>query len=478
MMYPTTSPALGPWADRLQRAAWRGLPFAMAQNSVKPGRRTVLHEYAYRDTPWVEDLGLATITLSISGFLIGDDVFDQRDAMRDACDQPGVGVFMHPSLGPLLGNVIAPSFAETIIGRRVAFEFTFIQTDIDQPIFPGIEIATQGNVLLSALAAGIAFVRDFVATVRGAVAFGIAVVHGVIAVVTGFVATVVGTARAIAHLVTSVIQLPGMILGTILAETHAIAGMVNDAGAMVGAALGLVPPSGSYYGRYGSTGLSVLLPPSATVDSQLAAGVAAKDACDAAMAACLTIAASDPVSLPAAVQAGVAALVASIPSPADQLRLLATLAAFRTGPPPVAASAIGLASGLAQGAVAALVRRSALSALARAETAYQPTSYDDAVATRESITAVLDAEILVAGTNADDTTFLALKALRATIVLDLVTRGAALPRLVTVKRAVALPSLALAWELYGDASRSDDLIARVDPPHPGFMPISFQALSY
>jgi prophage DNA circulation protein len=67
---------------------------------------------------------------------------------------------------------------------------------------------------------------------------------------------------------------------------------------------------------------------------------------------------------------------------------------------------------------------------------------------------------------------------RAAMMLDLLIRGSLLPRLITVTRAIALPSLALAFELYGDASRSDDLIARVDPPHPGFFPLEFEALSY
>jgi len=40
-----------------------------------------------------------------------------------------------------------------------------------------------------------------------------------------------------------------------------------------------------------------------------------------------------------------------------------------------------------------------------------------------------------------------------------------------------MPALAIAYRLYADATRADDLIARVDPPNPNFMPTRFEALS-
>lgn len=474
--YSSPSPALGPWADPLLPASWRGLPFGVTSESLKPGRKTVVHEYPFRDKPWVEDLGKATITITISGFLTGDDVFSQRDAMRSACDQPGPGTLVHPSLGPLQGSVISSSFATGERGRRVAFEFTFIQTDLDQPIYPSASVSTQASVFGFAAAADIACAADFVADITGAVANGIAVVQSVVATVTGFAAMVIGTAESIVQLGEEVISLPGQIIGGVLAQVGQVVGVINDAGAIAGEVLGLVPPPGYYYGRYSTTGLTNMLPTTATVSSQLSASVAAKAACVASLAACLSTAAGAPLSLAPAVQNSMTGIMATVTSPANQLRVLAGLAAYQLAAAPTTAP-IGAAVATATNATAALVRRAALTALARAEAAYQPTSLNDAQRVRAMLTALLDAEILLAADDGDNKTFLGLKAVRSAIVLDLTTRGSRLSALVTVVERTSLPSLAVAWQLYGDASRSDELIARNNPVHPGFMPLQFEALA-
>ena len=67
--------------------------------------------------------------------------------------------------------------------------------------------------------------------------------------------------------------------------------------------------------------------------------------------------------------------------------------------------------------------------------------------------------------------------MRAAAVDLLTTLGALLPRLVTITTPAPMPALALAYALYGDTTRVDDLIARADPPHPAWMPTAFKALS-
>ena len=68
--------------------------------------------------------------------------------------------------------------------------------------------------------------------------------------------------------------------------------------------------------------------------------------------------------------------------------------------------------------------------------------------------------------------------LRADIVRDLTIRGAQLAPLTTVKVSANLPSLALAYELYQDISRTDQLTSAAAPVHPAFMPTTFSALAY
>ncbi len=169
-------------------------------------------------------------------------------------------------------------------------------------------------------------------------------------------------------------------------------------------------------------------------------------------------------ALAAAIQAVSDAIRAAASDPADQIRLLIDLAKNGTAEATDAPTA-------------ALCRRAALSSLGQALADYQPSTYDDAIAVRDAVCAALDAEITIAGDVGDDDSYAALRTMRAAAVDLLTTLGAQLPRLVTITTPASMPALALAYALYGDTTRADDLIARADPPHPAWMPTAFQALS-
>ena len=177
-----------------------------------------------------------------------------------------------------------------------------------------------------------------------------------------------------------------------------------------------------------------------------------------------------------AAQALTEALRAACNNPADAVRLLSVLAAYE---PAIAASTapVTAAIGALSTAMGQLFRRAALTSLARACAAYQPSSYDDAVAIRTAVAAIFDVEIVAAADAGQDASYQALRALRAAVTNDLATRGQDLARLTVITTALPQPSLAIAYRLYRDATRSDDLIARVNPVDPGCMPTSFLALS-
>jgi prophage DNA circulation protein len=94
-----------------------------------------------------------------------------------------------------------------------------------------------------------------------------------------------------------------------------------------------------------------------------------------------------------------------------------------------------------------------------------------------TVTGLFDDEILVAADNGDTQTYGSLRDLRAAVVQDLLSRGAQLSAQVLIQTNAPQPSLQIAYRLYRDASRSDDLIARAAPIHPAFMPTVFEALS-
>jgi prophage DNA circulation protein len=131
----------------------------------------------------------------------------------------------------------------------------------------------------------------------------------------------------------------------------------------------------------------------------------------------------------------------------------------------------------AQTALAALIRRAALAALVRASALYQPTSYNDAMARIAGLTGLLDAEALAAADAGDEASYTALRGARTAVTADLLARGGSLPKLATVTRSRPMSALLLAWQLYGDATRVDDLVARVQPVNALFMPASFRALA-
>lgn len=178
----------------------------------------------------------------------------------------------------------------------------------------------------------------------------------------------------------------------------------------------------------------------------------------------------------AGISAVTEAVRAAAQSPADQVRLLTGLATYY--PTTMQATApIGSSIATVQSATAALCRRSALVSLCIACSNYQPYSSQDAMALLASTVALLDAEMLIAADGGDTVSWQAFRQLRTAVVIDLTQRAAQLPAQITVTTGVPMPSLAIAYQRYRDATRSDDLIARVDPIHPAFMPVEFEALS-
>lgn len=91
-------------------------------------------------------------------------------------------------------------------------------------------------------------------------------------------------------------------------------------------------------------------------------------------------------------------------------------------------------------------------------------SMNDALAARDRIGDALEAQAEAA----DDTAYPALVDLRSQ-VLRAVPGSSAFAAVVTVTRPVAIPSLLLAYQLYGAVDLEADIIARNDIRHPGFI---------
>jgi prophage DNA circulation protein len=433
----------GSYWSQLQQASFRGVPFAVTSITNRFGRRNAIHEYPFRDEPWIEDLGKSSRRFQISGFIVGDDVIAQRSRMIDAVEAPGDGTLVHPTLGRIQVALINFSADEDIRGRVFRFTFDFIRQG--QRLYPSATPSGTDAVGDAAAATNTSAAAAFAQRVVGQLSNGAAIVDQVVSQAAAFAAQATQYTNDATSLIKLAVTLPG------------------SYGRLLGLASGITP--GELVAS--ATGL--------TIGSLVGSAAQAREAVSAAaaglIAAAHSLSSGTLGAFATASQTLAGAVLAACSTPGDALRSLGALAGF---------TPVGAASGaqlIVQGAAGDLFRRAALAAMAQAGAAYQPSSSNDAMAARAQVLDVLDAEITTAGDQGDDDVYSALRALRTQVVLDLNTRGAALPSLREVSVPAAMPSLVLAQRLYQDATRADELVARAVPVHPGFMPTTFEALN-
>lgn len=227
----------GSWWQNLQPGSWRGCGFVMEAAENRAGRRTAVHEYPYRDTVWVEDLGRLPRRFAFQAFLVGDDVYQQRNALISACEQAGAGTLVHPTLGSLQCVLIDFSTTDRRDrGRYVEVTFQFILAG--DLTFPTSSIATGANVLSMGSALNTASAADLSRSLGGM----------------SFV--------------------PNISTTFIPSFSTAAVNAVNDATRSLNAVAGLQ----GLFGRFSSGNMSTLLPSSASVASQLSNSINTRQA--------------------------------------------------------------------------------------------------------------------------------------------------------------------------------------------------------
>lgn len=116
-------------------------------------------------------------------------------------------------------------------------------------------------------------------------------------------------------------------------------------------------------------------------------------------------------------------------------------------------------------AVADLISRVALAE--QAQNIFDSTydTYEAAIAARESFVSSLD---IMAATAGDDA-FIALQTLRAEVVNGVPGESENLPRIGSLTLVEPMPALVVAYNLYEDAGRAEEIVARNGVRHPGFV---------
>ncbi|WP_317201487.1 DNA circularization N-terminal domain-containing protein [Janthinobacterium sp.] len=221
------------WMDQLHPASYRGVPFCMLGGDGHFGRRNAVHEYPFRDTVWVEDMGRSARRINVTGFLVGDDCIAQRDRMIAVCEQDGDALLMHPTYGLLNVNLLG-ALAVTERwdkGRMFEISLSFIESGARE--FPDVEAATGDAVNIAADATDVAAAGDFAARAGAALKNGAAIVASVVSTAQTWAAT----AQRLANDATNLHNLVGGLAGNFgrFAGGRNIGGLGGAVSALAGA---------------------------------------------------------------------------------------------------------------------------------------------------------------------------------------------------------------------------------------------------
>ncbi len=149
---------------KYRQASFRGVEFKVTDRSWSSGRRNHLHEYPDKDTPYAEDLGKKAGNYPVTAFVIGDDYQNKRDALCKACVEKGPGTLVHPDYGTVTVLCDSITVRESAGTQRMAtIELVFIESG-EQSV-PETAIDLSGSVTSSATemaaAAQDSFISEF-----------------------------------------------------------------------------------------------------------------------------------------------------------------------------------------------------------------------------------------------------------------------------------------------------------------------------
>lgn len=414
------------WRDTYRAATFRGVAFFVESADSSHGRRQAVHETAQRDTPYTEDLGRKSREFSVVGYLLGKDYHLNRDELIKACELAGPGALVHPYRGEM--NVVCRGLnvSETAAeGGKCTIALTFLEAG--EAAYPSANvdsvnaISAKGNTVTAA--AEKSFVSDFLTT--------------------GFPAYVADSAAAGLAALGEYMAAPGLSFsGDLKAASDfylQARGLVSDASGLVQKPLSMVSRItgliGSVRSAFGANAFSMLTSlfdrSPTTYSGSTATPSRQQQATNATAMNAL-------VRQVAVAEAAKAAVVTQTP------------VAVTTGVSKVSAGVTQTAPGVTQSFPV--------------PTVYD--SYQAAIKVREDLVERIDAESEV---TPNDEVYVALSDLRTSVVQAVPNPEQNLARIVQYVPRETLPSLLVAYQIYGDAGRADEIATRNSPRHPGFL---------
>jgi prophage DNA circulation protein len=123
------------WREELQRASLDGIEFKVASSGRSVGRRVAVQKFPGRKEAFVQDLGEDAATFTIEAYAIGDNYKTFRDALEKKLLEPGPKLLIHPYRGTMTVSVIDPPYEtrETKDGAGYAtITFTVIESGVPE----------------------------------------------------------------------------------------------------------------------------------------------------------------------------------------------------------------------------------------------------------------------------------------------------------------------------------------------------------
>lgn len=396
------------WRDNYRAATFRGVGFFVSTADSTHGRRQAVHETAQRDVPHTEDLGRKAREFNITGYLLGSDYDIEREALITACEQEGAGVLVHPYRGELTVVCRGLTVSEsTDEGGKCTLSITFLEAG--EVSYPSAKVDSVNAISKKG------------GDVTGAAKQSFAAQF----ITKGFPAFVAEAA---------VEQLKGFSEGL-------SAGQSQGAGGYSG--------SSDFYAKAKQVGGRAF----DLVQQPLELASQVVDVVDSMRSA-----------LGPRAFKGLIHLYDQYASRAD------TSNTARAATP----SRQQMTSNTQ--ALGALIRHAAIAQASMAAVVTQPshapslpavyTSYEAALAVRTELAERLDED---SETTVDDAVYVALTGLRTAVVQAVPSPEQDLPRLSRYSPRQTLPSLLVAYQLYGNAAREQDIVMRNDPRRPGFL---------
>lgn len=401
------------WRDDLLPAQLNGLEFHYREVTGEGGRRTVLFQYPGSDDSYLEDLGKEARTYNIQAFLIGDNYHVTRDDLIDILDAGGGMLFQHPYHGEVKVKLLG-KFKWTEVdteGGTVRFDFTLVETGSG---FPSTFVATPAKVAKLAATAATKVAEKTKFSLLGAISDVVQSVTNGIGKANSALRKANGKIGAALSLVDDVTFAIQDFDSQLTALRNQPQNLMNKFLALKSSVMGLVRD---------------FEPPVIEVDVE-----------------------GFPISVAPITLEAVALLNATeqlpdaIPTPTEQYAIeAAALAAVdladKAGTVIYAAEALA-AQQMENAAQAKLVQDTLVE------------SFDNVLATED-----LDPEILES-----------MLALKAATIEHFTQQQQQLPDLATYQVQQTMPALVIAHELYGDATRVAEVIARNRIRHPAFVP--------